>query len=107
AGLADFAGHRRAIPPARMDVLLDNARSLLPAVAEQLTPAAGRSWAGLRPLTPDGRPLLGKTEISGLYLNAGHGPMGWAMACGSADLVADLIEGRSPAIDPVLYRPGR
>ncbi|HSH28203.1 MAG TPA: FAD-dependent oxidoreductase, partial [Wenzhouxiangella sp.] len=107
AGLADFAGHRRAIPPARMDVLLASARALLPALADQLTPAAGRSWVGLRPVTPDGRPLLGESKIAGLYLNTGHGPMGWAMACGSANLVADLIEGRPPAIDPVLYRPGR
>lgn len=107
AGLADFAGHRRAIPPARMGVLLNNARSLLPAVAEQLTPAAGRSWAGLRPVTPDGRPLLGESKIAGLYLNTGHGPMGWAMACGSASLVAELIEGRSPAIDPAAYDPAR
>lgn len=107
AGLADFAGHRRAIPPARMDVLLASARRLLPAVADQLTPAAGRLWAGLRPVTPDGRPLLGESAIEGLYLNAGHGPMGWAMACGSANLVADLIEGRPPAIDLAPYRPGR
>lgn len=107
AGLADFAGHRRAIPPARMDVLLDNARSLLPAVAEQLTPAAGRSWAGLRPLTPDGRPLLGESGIDGLYLNAGHGSMGWTMACGSAQLIASLIVGNAPELDLSPYHPAR
>ncbi|WP_376695627.1 FAD-dependent oxidoreductase [Wenzhouxiangella sp. EGI_FJ10305] len=104
AGLADFAGHRRAIPPARMDVLLNNARELLPALAEQLTPAAGRLWSGLRPVTPDGRPLLGETNIRGLYLNAGHGPMGWTMACGSAQILADLVDGREPALDISDYR---
>lgn len=95
AGLADFAGHRRAIPPARMDVLLASACKLLPALSGRLTPAAGRLWAGLRPVTPDGRPLVGPTRIDGLYLNAGHGPMGWTMACGSAALLADRITGRS------------
>lgn len=107
AGLADFAGHRRAIPPARMDVLLNSARQLLPALSERLTPAAGRLWAGLRPVTPDGRPLLGETAVGGLYLNAGHGPMGWTMACGSADLLADQLIGRSPVLDTGPYAPGR
>ncbi len=107
AGLADFAGHRRAIPPARMDVLLNNARELLPDLAEQLTPAAGRLWSGLRPVTPDGRPLLGETNIRGLYLNAGHGPMGWTMACGSARALADRIAGRTPEIDLLPYDPSR
>lgn len=107
AGLADFAGHRRAIPPARMDVLLGGARRLLPALAEQLTPARGRLWAGLRPITPDGRPLLGETPIRGVFLNAGHGPMGWTLACGSAETIAGLIAGDAPRIDPADYRPDR
>jgi len=107
AGLADFAGHHRAIPPARMDLLLASARELLPALADRLTPAAGRLWSGLRPVTPSGRPLLGETAIKGLYLNAGHGPMGWTMACGSADLLADLIEERKPGINAAPYRPDR
>jgi D-amino-acid dehydrogenase len=103
AGLADFAGHRRAIPPARMDVLLASARRLLPALADRLDPAAGRLWAGLRPVTPDGRPVLGETGIGGVYINAGHGPMGWTMACGSARVVADRIAGRAPMIDTAAY----
>jgi D-amino-acid dehydrogenase len=107
AGLADFAGHRRAIPPKRMDVLLDSAQQLLPALSDRLTPAAGRLWAGLRPVTPDGRALLGETRIGDLYLNAGHGPMGWTMACGSAELIADLIEERPSALDPAPYCPSR
>ncbi len=103
AGLADFAGHRRAIPPARMDVLLASACALLPHLAGQLTPAAGRLWSGLRPVTPDGRPLLGETAVGGVYLNAGHGPMGWTMACASAELVADQLTGCTSAIDPAPY----
>lgn len=107
AGLADFAGHRRAIPPARMEVLLAGARALLPQLAGQLTPAAGRLWAGLRPVTPDGRPLLGETAMAGVYLNAGHGPMGWTMACGSAWMIADRIEGCTPQFDTEPYDPCR
>ena len=107
AGLADFAGDRRAVPPARMDVLLESARQLLPGLADRLTPAEGRLWAGLRPVTPDGRALLGETRVEGLYLNAGHGPMGWTMACGSAEVIAGLIEGRPSALDPAPYRPDR
>lgn len=107
AGLADFAGHRRAIPPARMDTLLASARQLLPQLADRLTPAAGRLWAGLRPVTPDGRPLIGETDLRGVYLNTGHGPMGWTMACGSARLLADLVDGRDPQLDASDYRADR
>lgn len=107
AGLADFAGHSRAVPPARMDTLLASARRLLPQLAEQLTPKAGRLWAGLRPVTPDGRPLIGESDLRGLYLNTGHGPMGWTMACGSARILADLVDGRDPELDVSDYRADR
>ena len=49
-------------------------------------------------MTPDGTPLVGATPLRGLYLNTGHGTLGWTMACGSAQLLADLISGRQPAI---------
>lgn len=107
AGLADFAGHRRAVPPARMDTLLASAKRLLPQLADQLTPEAGRLWAGLRPVTPDGRPLIGETDLRGLYLNTGHGPMGWTMACGSARILADRVDGREPELDVSDYRADR
>jgi D-amino-acid dehydrogenase len=56
-------------------------------------------WTGARPMLPDGPPVLGRTAIHGLYLNLGHGSTGWAMACGSGAVVADLASGRPPAID--------
>ncbi|MDZ7652210.1 MAG: D-amino acid dehydrogenase [Burkholderiaceae bacterium] len=56
-------------------------------------------WAGARPTLPDGPPVLGRTPITGLYLNAGHGSSGWAMACGAARVLADLITGQTPGID--------
>jgi D-amino-acid dehydrogenase len=56
-------------------------------------------WCGLRPMTPDGPPLIGRTELSNLYLNTGHGTLGWTMACGSAKVLADIISNRVPDID--------
>ncbi len=56
-------------------------------------------WCGLRPMTPDGPPVIGPTRYKNLYLNAGHGTLGWTMSCGSGRLLADLVAGRKPAID--------
>jgi D-amino-acid dehydrogenase len=61
-------------------------------------PAEAGFWAGLRPSTPDGVPVLGATRLPNLYLNTGHGTLGWTMACGSGHAVADLILGHEPAI---------
>lgn len=58
-----------------------------------------QSWKGARPMLPDGPPLLGASGLPGVWLNLGHGSSGWALACGSARLLADVIAGRSPAID--------
>jgi D-amino-acid dehydrogenase len=55
-------------------------------------------WTGLRPMTPDGTPVIGATRYDNLFLNTGHGTLGWTMACGSGQLLADLITGRQPAI---------
>ena len=56
-------------------------------------------WTGLRPMTPDGPPVIGPTRYSNLYLNTGHGTLGWTMAAGSGRVLADLISGRRPEID--------
>ena len=55
-------------------------------------------WTGLRPLTPDGTPIVGPTAYSNLFLNTGHGTLGWTMACGSGQLLADIMSGDKPAI---------
>jgi D-amino-acid dehydrogenase len=107
AGLADFAGHDRDIPAERVELMLAGARRLLPKHADALCAQRARLWAGLRPMTPDGRALLGETRIAGVYLNAGHGPMGWTQACGCADVLADQLSGRAPVIDPSPFEPGR
>ena len=56
-------------------------------------------WCGLRPMTPDGPPIIGPTPVEGLYLNTGHGTLGWTMACGSVRIMADMVSGRQPDID--------
>ena len=55
-------------------------------------------WTGLRPMTPDGTPVLGETHIPNLFVNTGHGTLGWTMACGSSRAVADVVLGKKPEI---------
>jgi D-amino-acid dehydrogenase len=58
-----------------------------------------QQWKGARPLLPDGPPVLGASGAPGIWLNLGHGSSGWALSCGSARLLSDLVSGRPPAID--------
>ncbi len=79
------------------------AATLLKVASDWYPGAAGYNqaqwWAGARPMLPDGPPVLGRTPIAGLYLNAGHGSSGWAMACGAARVLADVVTGQAPGID--------
>ncbi|PUE53020.1 D-amino acid dehydrogenase small subunit [Limnohabitans sp. 2KL-17] len=93
-GMAELAGFDLRLNPRRRATLEKVTRELFP--GGDLTQA--QFWTGLRPMTPDGTPLVGATPLRGLYLNTGHGTLGWTMACGSAQLLADLISGRQPAI---------
>lgn len=96
AGTAEFNGYNLDLNPVRCEALLRRARQLFPALA-----AAGEAqfWCGLRPSTPSNVPLIGRTRYPGLWLNTGHGTLGWTMACGSAAALADLMSGRRPAPD--------
>jgi D-amino-acid dehydrogenase len=76
--------------------MLRAARQLFPNGADWSQPDY---WAGLRPMTPENTPILGASRHRNLFLNTGHGHMGWTMACGTAQIVADLMDGRKPAID--------
>ena len=96
AGTAEFAGRDRTLNPKRVANLRNLFLSLFPGYPER---SAGEAWTGLRPMTPDGLPYLGRTPVEGLFLNTGHGHLGWTMACGSASIVADLIRGRDAGID--------
>lgn len=94
-GMAEIAGLNKSLNPRR--------RETLEMVVSDLFPNGGdvtksSFWTGLRPMTPDGTPIVGATAIRNLYLNTGHGTLGWTMSCGSASVLTDLISGRSPAI---------
>tara|TARA_R110000787_G_scaffold102192_5_gene208129 strand:- start:49519 stop:50763 length:1245 start_codon:yes stop_codon:yes gene_type:complete len=94
-GMAELAGFDRSLNPRRQKTLEHSLYSLFPAA----TDSTERSfWSGFRPMTPDGTPLIGKTGFDNLYLNTGHGTLGWTMACGSARVVADLMSGKTPDI---------
>jgi D-amino-acid dehydrogenase len=95
AGTAEFIGWDASVTEARARVLLARAVELFPDCGD-----FGRAefWAGLRPSTPDGVPVLGRAGFDNLFLNTGHGTLGWTMACGSGRLVADLMLGRTPEI---------
>jgi D-amino-acid dehydrogenase len=95
AGTAELAGWNTALAPARVAPLVENARTLFPQAASYTTI---NPWCGLRPATPDSVPILGRTNYSNLFLNTGHGTLGWTMACGSAQVITDLVAGRKPEI---------
>lgn len=94
-GMAEIAGFSTDLPEAR--------RATLELSLEDLFGGAGdlgavNFWSGLRPMTPDGTPIIGATRFDNLFLNTGHGTLGWTMACGSAQVLADTISARRPAI---------
>ena len=95
AGTAEFAGYDTSVDERRARFLLAKAIELFPECGDV---SRAEFWAGLRPSTPDGVPVLGPTRLANLFLNTGHGTLGWTMACGSGRLVADLIAGRPPDI---------
>jgi D-amino-acid dehydrogenase len=99
-GTAEFAGEDRRVDPRRLDSLARLLARLYPNLAPQLDRETAKGWAGLRPMSADGRPFVGQTSCPGLWINAGHGHLGWTMAVGSARLLADLMTGQPPAIDP-------
>ena len=94
-GMAEVAGFDLELRDKRRQTLEFVTRNLFDGCGDM---AAAEFWTGLRPMTPDGTPIVGATPIPNLYLNTGHGTLGWTMACGSGQLVADLIGGRLPAI---------
>lgn len=94
-GMAELSGFNLALNPRRHDTLAMVVRDLFPQ-GGNLEQAS--FWTGLRPMTPDGTPLVGPSPIPGLWLNTGHGTLGWTMAAGSGQLLSDLISGNPPDI---------
>ncbi len=99
AGSAEFTGYDAEPNIARCRAILDNVVKLFPAFADCVRPDSTTYWAGLRPMTPDGPPVLGATPIENLFLNTGGGHLGWTFSCGAARVVADVAAGRAPEID--------
>jgi D-amino-acid dehydrogenase len=105
AGTAEFAGYDLTLRPERVRNLIGLVQRLLPRAG--LEPAQARPWCGLRPMSADGVPIIGPTPISNLWVNTGHGHLGWTLAAGSARLLADLLYGQRPAVDPTDYALAR
>jgi D-amino-acid dehydrogenase len=95
AGTAEFAGYDHSINQERVVPIVNAAKSLLPKAdwTQEIS-----KWACLRPSTPDGPPIIGGTPYKNLFLNTGHGTLGWTQAAGSATLLADIMENKTPAI---------
>jgi D-amino-acid dehydrogenase len=95
AGTAELSGYSTDLNPVRCQALTRRAMEVFPGAAEF---GKATFWTGLRPSTPSNVPLIGPTKIPNLYLNTGHGTLGWTMACGSGRALADIISGRKPEI---------
>lgn len=100
AGIAELAGTDIGLTQRRCETIRHVVADLFPDAGNM---NAIRFWTGLRPMTPNGLPLVGESSIKGLYLNTGHGTLGWTMACGSGRLLADIIDGRGTDIDAAPY----
>jgi D-amino-acid dehydrogenase len=90
---AEIRGFDRDYTAADFKPLLDKARRMFGHCADFSDP---KYWVGLRPMTPSGRPIIDKSPIDNLWLNVGHGYLGWTMSCGSAAIISDIIAGRTP-----------
>lgn len=94
-GMAEISGYTNDLGEPRRLTLQHSVTDLFP--GGDVSKAS--FWSGLRPMTPDGTPVIGATRVAGLYLNTGHGTLGWTMSSGSARVIADLVSGRKSEID--------
>lgn len=95
AGTAELSGYSSDLNPVRCGALVRRLREVMPEAGDWDRPTY---WTGLRPATPSGVPLIGRTRIPNLWVNTGHGTLGWTMACGSGRALADRISGRRPEV---------
>jgi len=100
SGSAEIGGAADRKRPGAIQTLYKVLHDWFPGAAQLAnTGSAVQEWKGARPMLPDGPPLIGATGIPGVWINLGHGSSGWALACGSARVVADLMAGRAPDVD--------
>ena len=95
AGTAELNGYDRSLNPVRCQAIVDRVEALFPGAADT---SRAQFWAGLRPTTPSNLPYVGSSPVRNLYLNTGHGTLGWTHACGSGAALADLVAGREPEV---------
>jgi D-amino-acid dehydrogenase len=96
AGTAELAGYDTAVNPVRCAAIARRLAELFPGLAGI---TAYDSWSGLRPATPGNVPIIGRTALRNLFINTGHGTLGWTLACGSGRALADLVCGRKPDVE--------
>ncbi|CAB3644158.1 D-amino acid dehydrogenase [Paraburkholderia rhynchosiae] len=94
-GMAEIVGFDKSLRQARRETLELCVNDLFPGGGDT---SKATFWTGLRPMTPDGTPIVGRTPVANLFLNTGHGTLGWTMSCGSGQLLADVMSGKQPAI---------
>lgn len=95
-GTAEISGYDLALRESRRATLNHSVGDLFPRGGDI---SKASFWCGLRPMTPDGPPIIGKTRYDNLYLSTGHGTLGWTMACGSGRVLADTLSGKKPEVD--------
>jgi D-amino-acid dehydrogenase len=96
AGTAELSGYNLELNPLRCEALTRRANEWFGDAVDTKHP---EYWTGLRPATPSNVPIIGRTRYPNLYLNTGHGTLGWTMSCGSGKAIADLVSGRKPEVD--------
>jgi D-amino-acid dehydrogenase len=96
AGTAELTGYDISVNRTRCEAIVRRVRQLFPALSAASEP---EFWAGLRPATPNNVPVIGRTRLANLYVNTGHGTLGWTLAAGSGRAIADLVSGRPPEVD--------
>ncbi|MGV8937401.1 MAG: D-amino acid dehydrogenase [Allorhizobium sp.] len=97
AGVAEIAGYDRTLRPEARHGLIARVKTLFPNACDY---QHAEFWCGFRPMTPDGPAIVGQTKFANLYLNAGHGSNGWTQSCGTGRILADMMSGRTPDVDP-------
>lgn len=103
-GFVELTDFRRDIPQARLATIRKSVASRFPGCADLDQASA---WTGFRPMTPDGPAILGRGPRENLYLNTGHGTFGWTLSAGSAELLAQVVEGETPSVPLDAFRPDR
>jgi glycine/D-amino acid oxidase-like deaminating enzyme len=104
SGSAEITGYDATPAQARADAIIANTTFTFPSLAAHYRPENAKVWAGLRPVTPAGTPLIGRTAIEGVWINAGHGHLGWTLACGSGRALAALVDGGDAGLSSATQR---